>query len=63
MKFNMKAQTKVTRNQPNLLRKYLRYPFTQHLLVTIGSLYQDGDSHPVRAGMGWVERLAMSDAE
>jgi hypothetical protein len=27
MKFNKNAKTKVTRNQANLLRKYLRYPF------------------------------------
>jgi hypothetical protein len=27
MKFSMKANTKVTKNQANLFRKYFRYPF------------------------------------
>ena len=35
MKFRMKAKTKVTKNQTSLLRKYFRYPFTQHLLTIL----------------------------
>jgi len=33
VKFRINAKTAVTNNQINLFRKYLRYPFTQHLLI------------------------------